>query len=58
MEISYRNGRNEDCAILAKLYTRCGFDTAEAVKLKSHELIPHEGGCLLMKYKIELKKTC
>jgi len=37
-----------------RLYARCGFKTVEAVELKSHELIPHEGGCLLMKCKIEL----
>ncbi|UCE07673.1 MAG: GNAT family N-acetyltransferase [bacterium] len=37
-----------------RLYSRCGFKIAEAVELKSHELIPHEGGCLLMKCEIEL----
>ena len=31
---------------------RCGFKTIKAVKLKSHELIPQEGGCLLLKYEI------
>lgn len=37
-----------------RLYARCGFETVEPVELKSHELIPHEGGCLLMKCEIEL----
>lgn len=37
-----------------RLYGRCGFIIAEAVELKSHELIPHEGGCFLMKCKIDL----
>jgi hypothetical protein len=37
-----------------RLYVRCGFKTVESVELKSHELIPHEGGCLLMKCEIEL----
>ena len=37
-----------------RLYARCGFETVESVELKSHELIPHEGGCLLMKCGIEI----
>jgi GNAT superfamily N-acetyltransferase len=37
-----------------RLYVHCGFKTVESVELKSHELIPHEGGCLLMKCEIEL----
>ncbi len=37
-----------------RLYVRCGFKTVESVELKSHELIPHEGGCLLMKCEIQL----
>lgn len=37
-----------------RLYSRCGFIIAEAVELKSHELIPHEGGCFLMKCEINL----
>jgi ribosomal protein S18 acetylase RimI-like enzyme len=32
-----------------RLYKRCGFEVAINVDLKSHELIPHEGGCILMK---------
>jgi len=36
------------------LYARCGFKTVAAVELKSHDLIPHEGGCLLLKCEIEL----
>jgi len=37
-----------------RLYSRCGFKITESVELKSHELIPHEGGCLLMKCAIGL----
>jgi ribosomal protein S18 acetylase RimI-like enzyme len=37
-----------------RLYARCEFKTIETVDLKAHELIPHEGGCLLMKCEIEL----
>lgn len=36
-----------------RVYVRCGFKAVESVELKSHELIPHEGGCLLMKCEIE-----
>ena len=36
-----------------RLYRRCGFEVAENVDLKPHELIPHEGGCMLMKCEIE-----
>jgi ribosomal protein S18 acetylase RimI-like enzyme len=36
-----------------RLYRRCGFEVAKNVDLKSHELIPHEGGCMLMKCGIE-----
>ena len=36
-----------------RLYRRCGFEVEKNVDLKTHELIPHEGGCLLMKCKIE-----
>lgn len=36
-----------------RVYVRCGFKAVESVELKSHELIPHEGGCLLMKCVIE-----
>lgn len=43
-----------DNADAQRLYVRCGFKTLESVELKSHELIPHEGGCLLMKCEIEL----
>lgn len=34
------------------LYVRCGFKTVKTVELNSHDLIPHEGGCLLMKCEI------
>lgn len=37
-----------------RLYARCGFETVDAVELKSHALIPHEGGCFLLKCEIEL----
>ena len=30
-----------------RLYRRCGFEVAENVDLKSHELIPHESGCII-----------
>ena len=36
-----------------RLYRRCGFEVVGKVELKSHQLIPHEGGCRLMKCKIE-----
>jgi ribosomal protein S18 acetylase RimI-like enzyme len=36
-----------------RLYARCGFKTVKAVELNSHDLIPHEGGCLLMKCEID-----
>lgn len=35
-----------------RLYRRCGFEVVERMDLKSHELMPHEGGCLLMKCEI------
>ena len=35
-----------------RLYVRCGFKTVKSVELKPHALIPHEGGCLLMKCEI------
>lgn len=38
-----------------RLYKRCGFEIVKKVKLESHQLIPHEGGCFLMKYNITLK---
>ena len=41
-----------DNADAHRLYARCGFKTVEAEELKSHELIPHEGGCLLLKCEI------
>ena len=36
-----------------RLYKRCGFEVAKIVDLNSHELIPHEGGCILMKCDLE-----
>ena len=32
-----------------RLYRRNGFDVVKNIELKPHALIPHEGGCLLMK---------
>ncbi len=43
-----------DNTVAQRLYARCGFKTVKSVELKPHELIPHEGGCLLMKCEIEL----
>lgn len=37
-----------------RLYTRYGFKTVKVVELDPHDLIPHEGGCLLLKCEIEL----
>jgi GNAT superfamily N-acetyltransferase/acyl carrier protein len=31
------------------LYKHCGFEVESRVELNLHELIPHEGGCILMK---------
>ena len=42
-----------DNADAQRLYARCGFKTVKAVTLKPHDLIPHEGGCLLLKCEIE-----
>lgn len=33
-----------------RLYTRTGFIVVNHIEVKPHRLIPHEGGCLLMKY--------
>jgi ribosomal protein S18 acetylase RimI-like enzyme len=35
-----------------RLYERCGFAVVETVELLPHDLIPHEGGCLLMSCRI------
>lgn len=32
-----------------RLYRRCGFQLVKQVELRRHALIPHDGGCLLMK---------
>ncbi|MEM1251022.1 MAG: GNAT family N-acetyltransferase [Cyanobacteria bacterium P01_H01_bin.21] len=32
-----------------QLYRQHGFETVRPIELKSHPLIPHQGGCLLMK---------
>lgn len=32
-----------------RLYRQCGFEVVREVEVPPHELIPHEGGCLLMK---------
>ncbi len=38
-----------DNATALPLYERCGFEVVQRVEIGSHELIPHEGGCFLMK---------
>ena len=38
-----------DNLLAQRLYSRKGFVAVRKVELKSHELMPHEGGCLLMK---------
>lgn len=38
-----------DNATALPLYERCGFEVVQRIDIPSHELIPHEGGCLLMK---------
>ncbi len=37
-----------DNSLAIKLYKNKGFVIRKVVELKSHELIPHEGGCLLL----------
>jgi len=32
-----------------RLYEQCGFEVVEKIDLKPHALIPHEGGCFLMR---------
>jgi len=36
-----------------RLYEHCGFEVVENIELKSHALIPHEGGCFLMRCELE-----
>ncbi|MEN8246023.1 MAG: GNAT family N-acetyltransferase [Thermodesulfobacteriota bacterium] len=36
-----------------RLYEHCGFEVVEKIEVKPHALIPHEGGCLLMRCEIE-----
>ena len=36
-----------------RLYEHCGFEIVEKIPLKPHALIPHEGGCFLMRCAIE-----
>lgn len=36
-----------------RLYFRCGFEVVSEVPMESHELIPHEGGALLMRCLLE-----
>ncbi len=60
MNITYREGRKEDCAQLAEfiyiasdgvveyLFRRYGFEIVSPVAMEPHELIPHEGGAYLM----------
>jgi ribosomal protein S18 acetylase RimI-like enzyme len=37
-----------------RLYRKNGFIIAEKVEVQRHRLIPHDGGCLLMKKDLEL----
>ena len=32
-----------------RLYEQCGFEVVENIEVKPHALIPHEGGCFLMR---------
>ena len=34
-----------------RLYFRCGFEIVSPIEMAPHELIPHEGGALLMRYR-------
>jgi len=36
-----------------RLYEQCGFEVIEKIELKPHALIPHEGGCFLMRCEID-----
>lgn len=38
-----------------RLYQKFGFQVVEEISLDSHDLIPHEGGCLLMKCRVSNK---
>ena len=35
------------------LYRHCGFEVVEKIEVKPHALIPHEGGCFLMRCEFE-----
>ena len=32
-----------------KVYKKNGFEILDLIELRSHKLMPHEGGCVLMK---------
>ena len=36
-----------------RLYEHCGFEGVQHIELEPHALIPHEGGCFLMRCEIE-----
>lgn len=36
-----------------RLYYRCGFEVVAAIEMAPHELIPHEGGALLMRCRLD-----
>ena len=36
-----------------RLYFRCGFEIVSHIKMEPHELIPHEGGALLMRCQLD-----
>ena len=50
MQISFRNGKKEDCAVVAELVS---IASGGMIEFLFHEHIPHEGGCLLMKCDID-----
>ena len=63
LQKTIEKARNEGFSVLSllvfadnhkaiKFYTDHGFTTVREVELKQHELIPHKGGCLLMKAEI------
>jgi GNAT superfamily N-acetyltransferase len=36
-----------------RLYEHCGFEVVEKIDVQPHALIPHEGGCLLMRCELD-----
>jgi hypothetical protein len=50
MALSYREGKKEDCSVSAELVN---IASEGIIEFLFHELIPHEGGCILMKCDID-----